>query len=1505
RIVWILFNFLLCKQIYKRLQIKEKQMKYSLSQSGKPRYQSQSQQNTLYQQKVTIQCISFNEILIRTRNEETWNILKTIMDKQQNIVMPIKGGYGGWKTQIKNQKIIHDLIRQSNIRVETMPVQYSNLFKEFNFYKFMESISQGQADVNPFSQNNQQIKRNFDVLPESIKQSLFKFQKTGIEFGIQRNCRLLIGDEMGVGKTLQALCIAYIYKDQWPLLIICPSCLRFTIKQEIVNWFSEYIDPSLIQVVSKGSDQLLKKAEIVIISFDVVNNLSEVIQIKKFQTCIIDEAHYLKSLDSQRSKTIVPLVERMKNVILLTGTPALSRPKELFNILKIIRPDIFNDFKIFAYRYCNPRLNKIVNCINYDGCDNELELNFILSERIMIRRLKEQILPDLPSKRRKKILIEIPQGSKNKINKAVKTANEKLFQIYLAKQMESQYLDDEFQNLKEEQENQDQMKRTFNFVYQETGLAKLDAVKEYLEDLMDSQVKLIIFAHHQQVLDRIEKMVKCDFRRQYIRIDGNVKQEERVDLVNQFQNNTKTTVAILSLQAASHGITLTASSHVIFAELYPTPAVMLQAEDRSHRINQNNNVLCHYLIGKDTVDEDIFNLLMQKYKVTSSILDGQRKDLQIDEFQVFQYDQDKMQNSQIELLDEKNKIEQNSNQQIIEEPLQPDKIVQNDKENQNNLINQSQLNNLSSQDTIFKDRTNQSNSLHLFSDFNTHQEQVRLKKEQDLLINNQEVVSSQTFKQSLSIQENSNGIIFEILDNNDTDINIQMLSELFNQKTQSYQENDMDNNQDSLIQNNEEIKQNILINTQKQLQKDQVNNFQFIFDAIDEIQTDSEVENQINSANIVEKIEQKKESKLLQNVKNYFQSQSEDSSFENQDAESCDGSQFQEISTEKIGFQEEKQIYQGSSIIDLFAFKRNQNQISNYSFDDLNESTQTIQKQQINQNTNKSNILVSSDKEIIEIEPFQSQIQAQKIKNEQSNQEKEIIQQNLAEDRIQQKTIFDSQKQNSINQFENNQNCKQQHQNCQTNMYNNQKNKNIIAIKSESQVCQTQCQAQGKISKIIQPEISGIEQSQALQQQINKNSYENKIENQQIRNTQTYQNGNQNSKELKNLCNAQSILLKNTQNQIENIPSVGFSTKQDSLGNQVTEKNDPLNEQQMNNLSIEEQFNQQVQIEINKEQNDFQNQQSPNNSMKKQNSNTSILFLNQKVTENQLNQSTCTSQADFQIQKNLKTLDENLNDKKDQRLNNIQCFPQKEEEIPLNINTSNQNKKISSQLNIIYADTDDSNNSDESDDDINFEIQLAQKFKNQTKQEVINQPSINGPNELKQNQINQAQTQQNSNSDNLSTQYTAQSIYLNEKNQRNSCQTQKKLQKSPPQQQQIQSLQKANQQNSVTSESYEKKQKIQQNFVKLDELSGNNFCYNQSTQGKVESMLEKNNINRNNQTQIGQNFSIITQTEQQFQQKRKREQFENQIFSSQSDSDQQTEKDIMKLKSKQLQSKRK
>lgn len=112
----------------------------------------------------------------------------------------------------------------------------------------------------------------------------------------------------------------------------------------------------------------------------------------KFQTVIVDEAHYLKTLDSKRSEALVPFLKSRKRVFLLTGTPALAKPRELFNLLSIIRPDIYYNFKEFGNRYCDPQRSPWSNLIEYNGCKFPNELYFMIKDRIMIRRLKKEVL---------------------------------------------------------------------------------------------------------------------------------------------------------------------------------------------------------------------------------------------------------------------------------------------------------------------------------------------------------------------------------------------------------------------------------------------------------------------------------------------------------------------------------------------------------------------------------------------------------------------------------------------------------------------------------------------------------------------------------------------------------------------------------------------------------------------------------------------------------------------------------------------------------------------------------------------------------------------------------------------------------------------------------------------------------------------------------------------------------------------------------------------------------
>ena len=193
---------------------------------------------------------------------------------------------------------------------------------------------------------------------------------------------------MGVGKTIQAISIAYLYRNDWPLLIICPSSLRLTWRDEIMNWIK--LPEDQIQIFVSSFDEFSPKCSVYIISYNIANRLSGCLMRRNFKVVIADEAHYLKSRDSQRARNLVPFLMKTKRVMLLSGTPILARPVEIYNLARIIRPDIFYSFQKFGQRYCNPKESHLG--IDWNGSKNMRELHLTLENSFMIRRLKKEVL---------------------------------------------------------------------------------------------------------------------------------------------------------------------------------------------------------------------------------------------------------------------------------------------------------------------------------------------------------------------------------------------------------------------------------------------------------------------------------------------------------------------------------------------------------------------------------------------------------------------------------------------------------------------------------------------------------------------------------------------------------------------------------------------------------------------------------------------------------------------------------------------------------------------------------------------------------------------------------------------------------------------------------------------------------------------------------------------------------------------------------------------------------
>ena len=326
-------------------------------------------------------------------------------------------------------------------------------------------------------------------LPKNLLKSLYRFQKQGIIFGIKKFSRLLIADEMGVGKTVQAIGLSSLYQKDWPVLVICPSSLKFAWRDEVTQWLSEILEKDEIQVIKHSKNEFKDNIKYYIISYDLSVRMVDKIIDKKFQYIIADEAHYLKSRTAKRTMSLTPILQRSKRVVLLTGTPILAKPMEIFPLLHILRPDKFKGFKEFGARYCDPKALKF-GIIDWSGSANSRELNSILN-KLMIRRLKKDVLNQLPPKKRQKIEI----STDSKIIKKLKILMEKTtkkFEKLLGTQIELDKLGINLDDLKTEKEKEDEKNERenndkdkdeesvlnkFSKAYSMTGQAKLPGIK--------------------------------------------------------------------------------------------------------------------------------------------------------------------------------------------------------------------------------------------------------------------------------------------------------------------------------------------------------------------------------------------------------------------------------------------------------------------------------------------------------------------------------------------------------------------------------------------------------------------------------------------------------------------------------------------------------------------------------------------------------------------------------------------------------------------------------------------------------------------------------------------------------------------------------------------------------------------------------------------------------------------------------------------------------------------
>lgn len=458
-------------------------------------------------------------------------------------------------------------------------------------------------------ENARKIKsKDLDESPElkgGIFDKLMPFQKRGVEFALSKEGKVLLADEMGLGKTLQALAIAWYYRKEWPLLIVSPASLLHTWKDAVESFLFVYA-----VVVREKADL---GGEVSIISYDLVSKHIVDLETQGYKVIICDECHNIKTANAKRTQSLLPLLQDAKRCVMVSGTPALSRPIELFSIFQALCKGLFRNQHEYGMRYCDGKRG-YNNSYDYKGNSNTCELTYIMENKFMIRRTKEDVLKELPQKTRKQIQLKVEDESGGKATKIEKTVNTIASHYFIdTKENSGGAKKYNKYNKNEKNVSDDVMEQ-----YRTAAHLKKDVVTKYIKGLMEMDRKFLVFAHHSVLMDAIEQCVQ-NMGVRYIKIDGKTTVKKRHKYVEMFQEDEYCKVGILSLTAASTGLTLTAANLVVFAELYWNPGTLMQAEDRIHRIGQKSDVEAHYIVCSGTIDSVVWPYLIKKLNVLQKL----------------------------------------------------------------------------------------------------------------------------------------------------------------------------------------------------------------------------------------------------------------------------------------------------------------------------------------------------------------------------------------------------------------------------------------------------------------------------------------------------------------------------------------------------------------------------------------------------------------------------------------------------------------------------------------------------------------------------------------------------------------------------------------------------------------------------------------------------------------------------------------------------------------------
>ena len=431
---------------------------------------------------------------------------------------------------------------------------------------------------------------------------LYPFQYVGVKFGILSGGAFIIGDDMGVGKTIQAIAYAALHPEQWPVLIVAPANVQYNWRNEILSWVKNVT----VQVVEKGND-VLEDVDFTVITYNKMNKQESNLLEREYNIVVFDESHYIKNHKADRTKSSVKVAEQSDSIVLMSGTPIPNRPVEFYNSLCLVRPaDWKGKWMNYVYRYCDAHKNDWGHLV-VNGASNLEELH-ALTRDFMIRRLKKEVLPELPDQ----VRTMLPVQPDKKQLKAYKDVQSSWFEQYGNYKrnggMPAGFVLNMLTDLRKK-----------------CAHLKVDNTVEYIEEyrLQNNNKPIIVFAHHRDVLKECGDAFRLKNRGTNIyMITGETPAKKRQQIVEGFQAG-KVDVLFCSTIAAKEGLTLTAADTTVFIEREWVSGWEEQAENRVNRIGATGDTCwAIYLSVDGTVDQHFDRVIEAKREVLRAITDG-------------------------------------------------------------------------------------------------------------------------------------------------------------------------------------------------------------------------------------------------------------------------------------------------------------------------------------------------------------------------------------------------------------------------------------------------------------------------------------------------------------------------------------------------------------------------------------------------------------------------------------------------------------------------------------------------------------------------------------------------------------------------------------------------------------------------------------------------------------------------------------------------------------------